>query len=72
MRRADWAKRIEDSIKDGMIITATTPGGFCTEGGKKKPPKASLEAMHIIKRAGKICGGVYVKYFEVCKKKINN
>ena len=28
MRSLNWAKRIEDSIKDGMIIAATTTGGF--------------------------------------------
>ena len=52
-------KNIEDSIKDGLIITATTTGiFFALKVANVKPPKASLDAMDITKLAGKICGGV--------------
>ena len=45
-------KNIECSIKDGLIITAMTAGIFFML--KVKPPKASLDAMEIIKHAGRI------------------
>ena len=68
----DWKKDIEDSIKDGLIITATTTGiFFALKVANVKPPKASLDAMDIKKLAGGICGGVLVKHYAVCMKLTN-
>ena len=64
-------KNIEDSIKDGLIITATTTGIFYVlKAANVKPPKASLDAMDIMKLAGGIVGGVLVKDYAVYKKLI--
>ena len=72
MSSFDWKKNIEGSIKDGLIITATTSGIFFTlKAANVKSPKASLDAMDIIKLAGGICGGVLVKDYAVYKKWIN-
>ena len=66
MSRFDWKKNIEDSIKDGLIITTTTTGiFFALKAANLKPPKASLDAMDIVKRAGGICEGVLVKDYAV-------
>ena len=55
-------KNIEDSIKDELILTATTTGIFFgLKAANVKPPKASLDAMNIMKIAGGICGGALVK-----------
>ena len=68
----DWKKNVEESIKDELIITATTAGiFFALKAANVKPPKASLDAMGIMKRAGGICGGVLVKYYAVYIKWIN-
>ena len=65
-------KNIEYSIKDGLIITATTIGIFYVlKAANVKPPKASLDAMDIMKLAGGIVGGVVVKDYAVYKKWIN-
>ena len=63
MNRFDWWKKnIEDSIKDGLIMTTAATGIFFTlKVANVKPPKASLDAMDIMKLAGIICGGVLVK-----------
>ena len=67
-----WKKNIEDSIKDGLIITATTTGIFFTlKAANVKPPKASLDAMNFMKLASGICGGVLLKDYAVYKKWIN-
>ena len=72
MRSFDWKKNIEDSIKDGLIITITTTGIFYVlKEANVKPPKASLDAMDIMKLAGGIVGGVLVKDYAVYKKWIN-
>ena len=43
MSSFDWKKNIEDSIKDGLIITATTTGIFYVlKAANVKPPKASV------------------------------
>ena len=48
MANFDWKKNIEDSIKDGLIITATTTGIFYVrKAANVKPPKASLDAMKL-------------------------
>ena len=62
-------KTIEDSIKDGLMINVTTPGiFFALKAANVKPPKASLDAMDIMKLAGGICGGVLGKDYVVYKK----
>ena len=65
-------KNIEDSLKDGLIITIRAAGIFFgLKAANVKPVKASLDAMDILKLAGGICGGVLVKYYAVYKKWIN-
>ena len=72
MTSFDWKKNFEDSIKDGLIITATTTGiFFALKAANVRLPKANLDAMDIMKLAGGICGGVLVKDYAVCKKWIN-
>ena len=69
MSSFDWKKNIEDSIKDGLIITATTTGIFYVlKAAGMKPLKASLDAMDIMRFAGGIMGGVLVKDYAVYKK----
>ena len=65
-------KKIEDSIKDGLIITATkTRIFYVLKAAGMRPPKASLDAMDIMRLAGGIVGGVLVKDCTVYKKWIN-
>ena len=65
-------KKVEDSINDGLIITAATTRIFYVlKTANVKPPKASLDAMDIMKLAGGIVGGVLVKDYAVYKKRIN-
>ena len=72
MSSFDSKKNIEDSIKDGLIITITTTGIFYVlKEANVKPPKASLDAMNIMKLSGGIVGGVLVKDYAVYKKWIN-
>ena len=72
MSSFDSKKDIEDSIKDGLIITITTTGIFyALKAGNLKSPKVSINAMDIMKLAGEICGGVLVKDYAVYKKWIN-
>ena len=53
MSSLDWKKNIEDSIKDGLIITATTTRiFFALNAANVKPPKASRDAMDIMKLVG--------------------
>ena len=55
-----------------MIKTATTTGIFYVlKVANIKPPKASLDAMDIMKLADRIVGGVLVKDYAVYKKWIN-
>ena len=69
MSSFDWKKSIKDSIKDGLIITITTTGIFYTlNASNVKPPKASLDAMDIMKLARGKVGGVVVKDYAVYKK----
>ena len=69
MASFDWKKNIQNSIKDALIITITTTGIFYTsKAANVKPPKASLDAMDIMKLAGRIVGGVLVKDYAVYKK----
>ena len=72
MSSFDWKKNIEDSVKDGLIITATTTGMFfALKATNVKPPKASLNAMGIMRFAGGTCGGALGKEYVVYKKLIN-
>ena len=64
-------ENVEDSIKDGLIITATTTGIFYVlKAANVKPLKVSLNAMDIMKIARRIVGGVLVKDYAVYKKRI--
>ena len=72
MASFDWKKNIEDSIKDGLIISIEAAGIFYgLKAANVKPPKASLDAVDLLKFAGGICGGVLVKDHAVYKKWIN-
>ena len=69
MSSFDWKKNVEDSIKEGLIITTTTIKVFYVlKAVNVKPPKVSLDAMDIVKLAGGIVGGVLVKDYAVYKK----
>ena len=57
---------------DGFIITIGAAEIFYgLKAVNVKPPKASLDAMDILKLTGGICGGVLVKDYAVYKKWIN-
>ena len=72
MASFDWKKNIEDSNKDGLIITIGAAGIFFgLKAANVKPPKAPLDAMDILKITGGICGGISVKNYAVYKKRIN-
>ena len=67
-----WKKNIEDSLKDGLIITVGAAGIFYgLKAANVKPPKTSLDAVDILKLTGEIYGGVLVKDYVVYKKWIN-
>ena len=67
--KAGMEKVIEDSTKDGLIVTIGAAGIFFgLKAANVKPPKASLDAMDLLKLAGGICGGVLVKDYAVFKK----
>ena len=62
MSSFDWKRNVEDSVKDGLTITATTTGIFYVlKAENVKLPKASLDAMDIMKLAGRIVGDVLAK-----------
>ena len=64
-------KNAEDSVKDGLIITATSTRIFYVlKAANVKPPKASLDAMDIMILAGGIVSGVLFKDYEDYKKSI--
>ena len=68
MSSFDWKRNIKDSIKDGLIITAATTGIFLElKATNIRPPKASLDAMNVMKLACGICGGMLVKDYAVYK-----
>ena len=72
MSSFNWRKNIEDSPRDGLIITIGAAGIFFgLKAAKVKPPKAFLGAIDIIKLTGGIYGGVLVKDYAVYKKWIN-
>ena len=62
----DWKKNIEDSIKDGLIITIrATEIVFGLKTVNVKLLGESLGAKDIIKRTGLICSGVLIKDYAV-------
>ena len=72
MASFDWKKIIEDSLKDGLIITIEATGIFYgLKAANVKPPKAFLDAVDILKPTGGICGCVLVRNYAVYKKWIN-
>ena len=72
MASFDRKKNSEGSIKEGLIITATTTAIFyALKTANVKPPNASMDVMDIMKLAGGIKGGVLVKDFAVYKEWIN-
>ena len=72
MNSFGWKKNNEDSLRDGLIITVGAAGIFFgLKAANVKPPKASRDAMDILKLTGGICGGVLVKDYAVYKKWIN-
>ena len=72
MSTFNWEKNIKDSIKDRVIITLTIIGlFFALKAAGMKPPKASLDAMDVMKLGGGICAGVLVKDCAVFMKWIN-
>ena len=72
MSSFSWRNNIEDSLKDGLIITIGAAGIiFGLKAANAKPPKASLDSMDLLKLTGGICGGVLVKDYAVYKKWIN-
>ena len=61
-------KNIEDSIKNELIITATTTGIlFALKAINVKPAKSSLDVMDTMKLGSGIYGGVFVKGYVVYK-----
>ena len=73
MASFNWKKNIEDSIKDGVIITITKTRIFYTlKAANAEPPKVSLDAMDVMKLVGGIVGGVLVKDYVVYKKCIKD
>ena len=69
MSSFDWKKNIEDFLRDGLIIANGAAGIFFgLKAANIKPPKASLDAMDILKLTGGICGGVLVKDYALYKK----
>ena len=56
-------------MKDGLIIIAATTGMFfALKAANVKASKASLDSMDVMKLAGRICGGIFVKDYAVYKK----
>ena len=65
-------KTIEDSIRDGLTITATTTRIFhALKAANVKPPKASLDAMDVMKLAFGIVDSFLVKGYSIFKRWIN-
>ena len=72
MASFDWRKNIEDSLKDGLIITIGATGIFFgLKAANVKAPIASMDAMDILKLTGGTCGGILMKDYAVYKKWIN-
>ena len=68
----NYKKEIEDSLKDGAIITGVTLLAFYTlKALKIKAPSPSLDPTDALKLAGGICLGTLVKDYAVYKKWID-
>ena len=64
-----FGKNIEDSIKDGLIISiGVIRIFFGLKAANVKPPKASLDTMNIMKLADGIYGELLMKDYAVCRK----
>ena len=62
-------KKIEDSFKDGLIITIGAAGiFFVLKAVNLKLSKDSLDGMDLVKLTGGICGVLLVKDYAVYKK----
>ena len=72
MSSSDWKKNIEDSFRDGLIMSIGATGIFSgLKTANVKPLKASLDSMDIIKVTAGICRVALVKDYAVYKKWIN-
>ena len=68
MSSFNWRKNIEESLRDGLIIIIGATGIFFgLKAVNVKPPKASPDAIDILKLTSGICGGVLVKDYAVYK-----
>ena len=64
----DIKKNLEDSLKEGLIITASTVIIFwLLKMAKINPPKASLDAQDIIKLSAGITAGALIKDYAYYK-----
>ena len=63
-------KNLEESIKEGLVITGAAIGIFWLLKMSKitSPPKAALDASDIIKLSGNIITGALLKDYAVYKK----
>ena len=63
-------KNLEESIKEGLVVTGATVGIFWLLKMSKitSPPKAALDASDIIKLSGGIITGALLKDYAVYKK----
>ena len=66
----DVKKNLEESIKEGLVITGATVGIFWLLKMSKitSPPKAAMDASDIIKLSGDIITGALLKDYAVYKK----
>ena len=66
----DVKKNLEESIKEGLVITGATVGIFWLLKMSKitSPPKAAMDASDIIKLRGGIITGALLKDYAVYKK----
>ena len=57
-----------ETIKDGLIITATTTRVlFALKAANVKPPKAYLDAMDVMRLDGEMCGEILEKNYAIYK-----
>ena len=66
----DVKKNLEESIKEGLVITGATVGIFWLLKMSKitSPPKPAMDASDIIKLSGGIITGALLKDYAVYKK----
>ena len=69
----DVKENLEESIKEGLVITGATVGIFwlLKMGKIASSPKATLDASDIIKLSGDIITGALLKDYAVYKKWMN-